>query len=206
MENEEMTHPLHQHPWGWQTGSHGRGGNAGPPPDEGGRGPRGHRGRHGRGPRGPRGPWGPPRSRRDRGDVRAAILLLLAEQPRHGYDIITEIADRSEGSWQPSPGSVYPVLKRLAREGLVAPSEQDGRRVFTLTDSGRQLVDDESATWGQPWQPGAGSDARSDLWSQAQQLAAAVRQVSLLDDPALIEAATQALTQARKAIYSRLAE
>lgn len=198
-----MTHPMHIHPWVWQTGSRGRGGTSGPPSGDGSRGRRGHH--HRRGP-GPRGPWGPPRSRRDRGDVRAAILLLLAEQPRHGYDIITEIADRSEGSWQPSPGSVYPVLKRLTREGLVAPTEQDGRRVFTLTDAGRTLVDEEAETWGEPWQPGAGSDARSALWSEAQQLAAAVRQVSLLDDQAHIEAATAALTEARKAIYSRLAE
>ena len=80
------------------------------PQDEGRR--RHHRGHHGRGPGfgpgfgpwGGRGPWGPPRGpRRERGDVRAAILLLLAEQPRHGYEILTEISDRSDGRWQPSP-------------------------------------------------------------------------------------------------------
>ena len=105
----------------------------------------GHRGghRHGPGP-GPwgRGPWGPPRGRRrDRGDVRAAILLLLAERPRHGYEIITELTDRSEGRWQPSPGSIYPMLKRLSRDGLVTATPEDGKAVFSLTDDGRTLVE-----------------------------------------------------------------
>jgi predicted transcriptional regulator len=105
-------------------------------PGGGGRGPG-----FGPGPWGGKGPWGPPRGRRrERGDVRAAILLLLSEQPRHGYEILTELADRSDGQWQPSPGSIYPVLKRLARDGLVVSSHEDGKRVFTLTDEGRAVV------------------------------------------------------------------
>ncbi|MFN8125936.1 MAG: PadR family transcriptional regulator [Candidatus Nanopelagicales bacterium] len=166
------------------------------------------------GPMGPAGPWGPGgrrRGRRDRGDVRAAILLLLAEQPRHGYEIITEIADRSDGAWQPSPGSVYPTLKRLAREGLVGPDTDDhGKRVFSLTDKGRQLVDAEGAGWGEPWVTSGDSDGddteRRALWQEAQQLAAAVWQVSQLNKPEDLQAATEALADARKAIYRRLAE
>ena len=90
------------------------------------------------------GPWGPGgrrRGRRERGDVRAAILLLLAEKPRHGYEIITEIGDRSEGAWQPSPGSIYPVLKRLAREGLLESSEDEGSRFFRDGQRGVGEVD-----------------------------------------------------------------
>ena len=194
---------------------------------------------HGRGPRGPMGPggpmgwpfgpggpggmpmgpgpWGPGgrrRGRRERGDVRAAVLLLIAEQPRHGYEIITEIADRSEGAWQLSPGSVYPVLKRLSREGLVEASDNDGRRVFTLTPEGRELVDAERDSWGEPWTQAARTDQddaaanteRAALWQEAQQLAAAVWQVSQMNQTEDIEAATAALTEARKAIYRRLAE
>ncbi|MGH7606842.1 MAG: PadR family transcriptional regulator, partial [Gemmatimonadales bacterium] len=83
----------------------------------------GHRGRrHGRGrfgpgfgpgfpPHGPS-PFGGRRGRRtNRGDVRTAVLALVAEQPRHGYEIIQEIAERSAGAWRPSPGSVYPTLQ-----------------------------------------------------------------------------------------------
>lgn len=196
-------------------------------------GPGGHRGRGPRGPMGPMdwvfgpggpmgpggpgGPWGPGgrrRGRRERGDVRAAILLLLAEQPRHGYDIITEISDRSDGAWQPSPGSVYPTLKRLAREGLVGPDTDDsGKRVFSLTDEGRAVVDAERESWGEPWaqaEADATSSAdnaeRTALWQEAQQLAAAVWQVSQLNQPEDLTAAAEALSQARKAIYRRLAE
>jgi DNA-binding PadR family transcriptional regulator len=163
----------------------------------------------GPGPWGGKGPWGPPPGRRrDRGDVRAAILLLLDEKPRHGYEILTELADRSDGQWRPSPGSVYPVLKRLSREGLVEPSHEEGRRVFSLTDEGRALVAAERESWGEPWaqHSSPAADAAMDLWSEGRQLGAAVWQVSQLNDPAQVEAATQALIEARKTIYRLLAE
>src|SRR4051812_40453247 len=66
-----------------------------------------------------------PRARR--GDVRAAVLLLLAEEPRNGYAIMQEIERRTEGVWRPSPGAVYPALSLLEDEGLVRASERDGR-------------------------------------------------------------------------------
>ncbi len=173
-----------------------------------------HRGgphRHGRGPGpwGGRGPWGPPRGRRrERGDVRAAILLLLAEQPRHGYEILTELADRSDGQWQPSPGSIYPVLKRLAREGLVTAAQEDGKRIFSLTDEGRAVVEAERASWGEPWAQSTNPDfeAAASLWAEGKQLGAAVWQVSQLNDQAQIDAATAALAEARKKIYGLLAQ
>jgi DNA-binding PadR family transcriptional regulator len=168
---------------------------------------RGHRG--GPGPWGGRGPWGPPRGRRrERGDVRAAVLLLLAEQPRHGYELLTELADRSDGQWQPSPGSIYPVLKRCARDGLVTATHADGKRVFSLTDEGLALVEAEGASWGQPWAQSTDPDeeAAVQLWTEGRQLGAAVRQVSELADPAQIEAATAVLVEARKRIYGLLAQ
>ena len=100
---------------------------------------RGHGGR-GRGPR--------PR----RGDVRLAVLRLLSEEPMHGYQIITELGERSGGVWRPSPGSIYPTLQVLADEGLVTSAESDGRRVFSLTDSGRVAVTEaESHGRRAPW-------------------------------------------------------
>jgi len=172
-----------------------------------------HRGPRGRGPGpgpwGGRGPWGPPRGpRRERGDVRAAILLLLAEQPRHGYELITEIADRSEGRWQPSPGSIYPVLKRLARDGLVRPEHENGKRIFTLTDEGRALVTAESAEWGQPWlrPEDEASSAGDEMWTEFRQLAMAAKQIDQMHDTAQIEAAAQVLADARRALYGLLAQ
>src|SRR3954454_4068329 len=76
-------------------------------------------------------------SRVGRGDVRAAVLALLAEQPMHGYQIIHEIEERSGGSWKPSPGSVYPTLQLLADEGLIRAEESNGRKTFSLTEEGR---------------------------------------------------------------------
>src|SRR5215467_3666421 len=97
--------------------------------------------------RGPGGPWGwpgPPGSARGpkagRGDVRAAILALLREGPRNGYQIMSEIEERSGGAWRPSPGAVYPALQQLADEGLIAGEESAGRRTFTLTDAGHQYI------------------------------------------------------------------
>lgn len=173
-----------------------------------GRGPR----REGFGPFGPgpfggRGPWGPRGIRRERGDVRAAILLLLAEQPRHGYEILTELADRSDGQWRPSPGSVYPVLKRLAQEGLVKPTHENGRRVFQLTDTGRELVATEGASWGEPWaQVATGNDETEVLWNEAKQMAAALWQVGQIGDVAMITTATQIVADARKKVYGLLAQ
>ena len=71
-----------------------------------------------------------------RGDVRAAILVLLAEQPMHGYQVISELDARTGGRWRPSAGSIYPTLQQLEDEGLVRSAEIDARRVFSLTDAG----------------------------------------------------------------------
>ncbi|MDQ5973285.1 MAG: hypothetical protein QG661_494 [Actinomycetota bacterium] len=140
--------------------------------------------------------------------MRAAILLLLAEQPRHGYEILTELADRSDGQWQPSPGSIYPVLKRLARDGLVTAAHEDGKRIFSLTDEGRSVVEAERGAWGEPWAQSSSPDeeAAMELWSEGKQLGAAVWQVSQLNDPEQLAAATAVLVEARKRIYGLLAQ
>jgi DNA-binding PadR family transcriptional regulator len=173
------------------------------------RGPRGRGPGPGFGPWGGRGPWAAPRGpRRERGDVRAAILLLLAEQPRHGYEILTEIADRSDGRWEPSPGSIYPVLKRLARDGLVGPERENGKRVFTLTEEGRQVVAAESAGWGEPWQrdDDPAAEASMELFDEGKQLGAAVWQVNQGNNPEQIQATKAILAEARKRIYGVLAQ
>src|SRR5690242_21821398 len=89
----------------------------------------------------PGGPRGRGRKAR-RGDIRTAALLLLAEEPRNGYQIMQEVEERSQGEWRPSPGSVYPALAQLEDEGLIRSEEGDGRKLFALTDEGRKLVED----------------------------------------------------------------
>src|SRR5690349_3208445 len=104
------------------------------------------------GPLGPGGPFGPfGRGRRARrGDIRTAALLLLAEEPRNGYQIMQELEERSGGAWRPSPGSVYPALAQLEDEGLVRVEEVDGRKTYALTDAGRAYVQERKL--GAPWE------------------------------------------------------
>jgi DNA-binding PadR family transcriptional regulator len=152
------------------------------------------------------GPFGPGR-RAGRGDIRAAILTLLAEEPMHGYQIIQVVAERSGGNWTPSPGSVYPTLQQLEDEGLIEPAESEsGRRVFTLTETGRTASAAEDAP--APWEEAVG-DADADLVELrdlVHQVLAATRQVAQAGTTAQVNSAKDILRTARKGIYRLLAE
>jgi DNA-binding PadR family transcriptional regulator len=162
-----------------------------------------HRNRHGRG-RGPGGPRGP---RARRGDVRAAILALLSEKPMHGYEMLKELEERTEGVWRPSAGSIYPTLQLLEDEGLIEGTEDEGKRRFTLTEAGtEQAAKRESDST--PWEEvsaGAGAD-RAKLGLAAHQLSSAVGQVFHAASPQQRERVTEILDQARRSIYGILAE
>src|SRR5688572_16529489 len=126
-----------------------------------------HPGRPGR-PGGPGGPEGPHhrrggRGRAPRGDVRTAILLLLAEEPMHGYQLMQAIADRSGGTWTPSPGAVYPAISQLEDEGLVTVTAESGRKLVTLTDAGREHVEFRREGWADPFAGAGGSRGGADL-------------------------------------------
>src|SRR6185295_7638091 len=120
------------------------------------------RGPRGRGGFGGRGRGGGGRSQANRGDIRAAVLALLTEQPMHGYQIIQELAERTGGAWQPSAGSVYPSLQLLADEGLIAGTDQDGRKVFALTAEGAARAA-EAAGQAPPWERLAATAESVDL-------------------------------------------
>jgi DNA-binding PadR family transcriptional regulator len=168
------------------------------------------RGRHGRPHYGPWGRgFGPgpgPGRKAGRGDIRAAILALLAEQPMHGYQIIREITERSEGAWHPSPGSVYPTLQQLADEGLVKTEESEGRRVHELTDEGRTQAEAHAGTL--PWEDAAeeADDDLVNLRDLAFGTMAAVRQVAQAGSTAHVEAAQAILRETRKQLYRLLAD
>ncbi|HXO09983.1 MAG TPA: PadR family transcriptional regulator, partial [Solirubrobacteraceae bacterium] len=104
------------------------------------------------------GPRGRGRGRARRGDVRLALLRLLAEEPRNGYQLMQTIEERSDGRWRPSPGSVYPTLAQLEDEGLVRSSESEGARHFEITDAGREHVEARE-TAAPPWEAGGGPGA-----------------------------------------------
>lgn len=142
-----------------------------------------------------------------RGDIRAAILALLAEEPMHGYQIIGELSERTGGVWRPSPGSVYPTLQQLEDEELVqAEQSASGKRVFRLTDAGREAAAAEPGKT--PWKDVGGDvdDTLVALRDVAFQVMAATRQVAQAGTAAQVAAAQEVLRTARKSLYRLLAE
>lgn len=142
-------------------------------------------------------------ARAPRGEIRAAILALLAERPMHGYQLIHEIEERSGGAWKPSAGSVYPTLQLLADEGLVVADEADGRKVHSLTDSGRAAAGVDGTD---PFEPQRSSGARRTALPKAGvELARATAQIGRTGTSEQVDEAVAILDEARRRIYSILA-
>ena len=144
--------------------------------------------------------------RRSRGDVRAAVLVLLAEGPSNGYRIIGEVARRSDGAWKPSPGSVYPTLQQLQDEGLVVADTADAKQ-FTLTDEGRAYVEAEYAGTPPPWESvDSGPQEFHQVRRQIGQIAAIFGQVAMSGRPGDLERASDVLEACRRGLVAILAE
>ncbi|MEV7969871.1 PadR family transcriptional regulator [Sphaerisporangium sp. NPDC088356] len=205
----------------WHQGHHH--GPQGHPQDEEGRERRfrGHRGPRpfswdfGRGQFGPgfgfgggRPPFGRGGRKAKRGDVRAAILALLAEEPRNGYQVIQEIAQRSEGGWKPSPGAVYPALQQLTDEGLVRAEETDGRKTFQLTEAGLAYVSEHPEEVRAPWEDMTPNvdDSVYELFDLSRQAAAALFQIAQTGSDGQIGQAKQILAETRRKLYQILAD
>jgi DNA-binding PadR family transcriptional regulator len=154
---------------------------------------------------GPRG-WRGPKARR--GDVRAAILAVLAEQPMNGYQIIQEIASRSGGAWKPSPGSIYPTLSQLEDEGLVTADAATGRRTFSLTDEGRTYVAEHAEEVTAPWEAMTASadDDADGLKPILGQVGTAMWQILAAGTPDQQARARTALIELRRTLYGILAD
>jgi DNA-binding PadR family transcriptional regulator len=162
----------------------------------------GSEGRRGRsmGRRGGRG-----RRRAPRGDLRLAIMLLLDENPMHGYQLMQTIADRTEGAWQPSPGAIYPTISQLEDEGLVSVVADAGRKLVTLTDSGREHIEAQRESMTDPFTV-ANDERGSGLREPLEQVHAATRAVEQTGTAAQVAAAQQLLEDTRRALYLLLAE
>lgn len=195
-------HPAHMkfhHP-GHHPGQHPDGPEGFPFPGGPGFGP-------GFGPRGGHrggGRRGPGRGRAPRGDVRAAVLVLLAEESMHGYQLMQAISDRSGGRWTPSPGAIYPAIAQLEDEGLVIVTADSGRKVAALTDAGREAV--AAAETTDPFGSFDAEPAGPDLRGLVEGIAGATRQVFRTGSPAQIEAAAAILADTRRALYLLLAD
>ena len=153
------------------------------------------------GPRGHVAAAGARGARARRGDIKFLILEVLADGPRHGYDIITELEDKSNGRYRPSPGSVYPTLSLLEEGGFITGDASEGKRIFTITERGRELLAKNPA--------GAASEDEADgidLRGSAMKLGAAVMQAARANDAASQEKVRDILDDARREIYKILAE
>ncbi|MGO1287166.1 MAG: PadR family transcriptional regulator, partial [Cellulosimicrobium funkei] len=135
------------------------------------------------------------------------VLLLLAEQPMHGYQVIQEIAERSDGQWRPSPGAVYPALNLLQDEGLVELSADGGRRLATLTEAGTAYVAEHADELGDPFADAAGRGGRPrrELRAGVEAVAAAVHQVARTGTDEQTTAAAELLERTRRELYLILA-
>src|ERR1017187_9684802 len=160
------------------------------------------------------GPWsGEPRMMRGprakRGDVRAAALALLAQEPMNGYQIIQQISERSGGIWRPSAGSIYPALAQLEDENLITVLPADGgRRAYTLTDEGRAYAAAHADELKAPWSA-MSSDAATaavDMRTLVGQVHLAAFQVVSAGTDAQVQQARKVLAQTRRALYRILAE
>jgi DNA-binding PadR family transcriptional regulator len=159
------------------------------------------------------GPWSRGSGRRGgrakRGDVRAAALALLAEEPMNGYQIIQQISERSGGLWRPSPGSVYPALAQLEDENLIALQASAGeRRAYALTDAGRAYAAEHADELRAPWSAMSGDavSAAADMRSLVRQVHVAAFQVLSAGSQTQQAQARKVLTQARRSLYRILAE
>jgi len=153
------------------------------------------------------GPFGRGRKAR-RGDIRTAALLLLAEEPRNGYQIMQEVEERSDGVWRPSPGSVYPALAQLEDEGLIRSEEIDGRKLFQLTEAGSEFVNERGEDKPVPWEQMSGdvSDQAHELGRLIREVASAFTQVVKTGSEAQMGEARKVLTRTRKDLYRILAD
>jgi DNA-binding PadR family transcriptional regulator len=150
-----------------------------------------------------------------RGDVRSAILDVLAGGEMNGYQVIQTIQERSGGGWKPSPGSVYPTIQQLEDEGLVEASESEGgRRTLRLSDAGRAYVEERADDLAETWRPFDDSDRRdhspsggiSNLKPAISQTMAALWQVMTTGTDQQRADAIDILNDTRRRLYGLLAE
>jgi DNA-binding PadR family transcriptional regulator len=143
-----------------------------------------------------------------RGILKFALLKLLSELPRHGYDLIRAVREKG---WAGGPGSVYPLLSALEAAGLVTSRAEGDRRIYEITEQGRGLLG-EHAVEVERWLNEAGEeeeemhDTGSQLRDSARRLMQAVSQLGPSSKPETIEHVRQLLDEARKEIYQALAE
>jgi DNA-binding PadR family transcriptional regulator len=168
--------------------------------------------------------WGDPRSdwwgrherrhlrrgvrRMRRGILKFALLKLLSELPRHGYDLIRAVREKG---WAGGAGSVYPLLAALQAAGLITGRDEGDRRIYEITEQGRRLLGEHAAELERLLNEDDGdeeemNDMGSQLRDSARRLMQALSQLGPSSKPETVERARALLDETRKEIYQLLAE
>lgn len=164
---------------------------------------------------GPMGPFGGPGGRRGgrgrarRGDVRQAVLALLADEPLNGYQMIQKLAEHTEGGWKPSPGAIYPALAQLEDEGLIEQFDNQGTKAYRLTEAGQSAAGEIGQ---KPWETFNAEnaplhpEAMKAMWSEFRGLAMAAQELTRNGSQAQQERASQLLAETKRKLYGLLAD
>lgn len=143
----------------------------------------------------------------ERGSVKYDVLAVLAEGPRHGYEIMVAIEERR--GFRPSPGSIYPALQMLDDGDFVSSREVDGKRIYSISDTGRELLTTyrESPRGAEAnAEPSAGAELMMRGMRTVHGLKDAVKQIARSGDVELIARAVEILDRARRDLYTLLAQ
>lgn len=156
----------------------------------------------------------------ERGDIKYVVLDLLREKPRHGYELIQAIEDRCGGMYAPSPGAIYPTLQMLEDQGYVSVEARDGKKTYTITDAGREFLEEKSQTvrdiwdrlegrWG-PRVHGEWHDIKDELRDLKEEFRGVARMMSgrtrSATDPEKIRRIREVVTRTRREIEDILRE
>jgi DNA-binding PadR family transcriptional regulator len=140
--------------------------------------------------------------RAPRGGVRLGLLALIDENPRKGYSLMQAFSEKTAGNWQPKSGSIYPALNQLLAEDLVVVDEAG---TYTLSDSGKSLLDANRTEAETMFQRLNQAEAKSELFASTFKLLDALRQTGSLDETDQADVVAK-LDELRKDIYRKLAK
>jgi DNA-binding PadR family transcriptional regulator len=131
-----------------------------------------------------------------RGDMKYIILNALLDESMHGYDVIRQLEEKSDGLWKPSPGSVYPTLSLLEDEDLVTYKTENGKKIYSITDKGRDEL--KNTPLKNPWERWEKDDVKKivKIRSAMKQIMPALSQINHSGDDKKIEQAFSIIKKA----------